>query len=204
MNRKRIMDILGPDCDPDTVSRLLDAFHEENLSDRNQMKQEKDRAEAAEGELREAKARIEKMESETQKLAQKDDEIAGYLEQIDQLKKDKAMGEIDHYETMKLTLAGAFDVDICKKALDYDRDRIKSSDDYSIIDDAISSQIENKAFLFHSKPAAEDPKGPDSPQPEPKKNHYEPRKGSGDEKETESLGSRMAKEIMRGSCFVIK
>ena len=132
MNRKQITDILGPDCDPDTVSRLLDAFHEENLTEKSLAKQEKDRADAVEGELREAKARIKKMESDSQALARKDDEIASYLEQIDQLKKDKAMSDIDHYETMKLTMAGAFDVEICKKALDYDRSEVKSSDDYSI------------------------------------------------------------------------
>lgn len=202
MNRKQITDILGPDCDPDTVSRLLDAFHEENLTEKSLAKQEKDRADAVEGELREAKARIKKMESDSQALARKDDEIASYLEQIDQLKKDKAMSDIDHYETMKLTMAGAFDVEICKKALDYDRSEVKSSDDYSIIDDAIASQIEGKSFLFQPKPAAEAKEAGDA-QPEAKKAHYEPRAGGGGDKPGESLGSRMAKEIMQGSHFVI-
>lgn len=197
MERKDITKILGEEVESDSVSQLLNLFHEENNKTKELVESEKQRADNAEKELRAANDRIKDLEKNAGSLTEKDKEIAGYLNEIADLKAKNQLIEIDSYETVKLMEAGALDVDLCKKALEYDRKDVKSKDDYSLIDDAINSQMENRGFLFKSKETAAKPDDSEK-ETEKKKPDYKPRSGNKDGKKGQSLGSKMAQELMNG------
>ena len=201
MERKDILKILGDEIESDKISELLNLFHDENNKTKSLIDSEKERANEFEKELKSANDRIKELEKNAGSITEKDKEIAGYLNEIADLKAQNQLVQIDSYETVKLMEAGAFDIDLCKKALDYDRKEIKSKDDYSIIDDAINSQIENRKFLFKSnEPTKSDDSEKDSEsETKKKKTGYQPRSGSKDGKSGQSLGSKMAKELMSGT-----
>ena len=200
MERKDITKILGDDVESDKISDLLNLFHDENNKTKELVDSEKQRANDAEEQLRAANDRIKDLEKDAGSLTEKDKEIAGYLNEIADLKTQNQLMEIDNYETIKLMEAGAFDIDLCKKALEYDRGEIKSKDDYSLIDDAINLQMENRKFLFKSnEPDSKKDSSEKESESEKKKPVYKPRSGNKDGKKGESLGSQMAKELMNGT-----
>lgn len=194
MERKAITEILGEDIEPDKISQLLNLFHEENKQQKEQLDAQRQRANEAEAQVKEMTGKLEDLEKTTGALEEKNKEIAGYLNEIEDLRTQNRLTEIDSYETIKLMEAGAFDVDLCKKALDYDRKSVSSKDDYGVIDKAIQEQTENRKFLFKS---AETPSAPE-PVKE-KKPAYEPRQGNEGGKQGQSIGSQMAQELMSGS-----
>lgn len=196
MERKAITEILGEEVGAEKVSQLLNLFHEENKQQKELFDTQKRRANEAETMVKEMQAKLEDLEKKAGVLEEKDKEIAGYLNEIADLKTQNQLTEIDSYETIKLMEAGAFDVDLCKKALDYDRKSVSSKDDYSVIDQAIKDQVEHRKFLFKSEEAS---KTPEPVAEEKKKPVYEPRQGNEGGKQGQSIGSQMAQELMSGS-----
>lgn len=194
MERKAISEILGDDVAPEVISKLLDLFHEENRQQKEALEAQRKRAIEAETQVKEMSGKLKDLDSKTTEIEEKDKAIAGYLNEIEDLRVQNRLTEIDSYETIKLMEAGAFDVDLCKKALDYDRKSISSKDDYSVIDKAISDQVEHRKFLFKSD---EVPKAPEPAVEEKRKPAYEPRQGN-EGKQGQSIGSQMAKEMMSG------
>lgn len=199
MERKDIIKILGDDVESDKISELLNLFHDENNKTKSLVDSEKERADGFEKELKTANNRIKELEKNEGSITEKDKEIAGYLNEIADLKTQNQLMQIDSYETVKLMEAGAFDIDLCKKALDYDRKEIKSKDDYSIIDDAINSQMENRKFLFKQNESTKSDDSEKDSESKKKKSDYKPRSGNKDGKKGQSLGSQMAKELMNGT-----
>lgn len=155
------------------IDTLLNMHHDELNNEKELMQAETAKLEAKEDELKEANKTIKNLEKNRMDPEEVQNEIAQYKETIAGLQQDLRDQEVNSYISTQLTLAGAHDVEVCQSNLKFDREKIKSKDDYSIIDDAIKTQIKEKSFLYKDKKNIEDDSS------KSKASKYNPRVGNG-------------------------
>lgn len=176
----------------DLTGDLLDAFHEE-------LSNEKAQTTAKQTELEEANKVIKKLQKNMKDPDEVAKQIAEYESTISELRENLHNQEISAYEQTQLTLAGAQDINICQLALDYDKSKIKSKDDFKLIDQAIENQKSQKAFLFKDTSKTENEKS------EKPANKYNPRVGSSRFEIKDSTGRDFAKLLSQeNQSFSIK
>lgn len=168
------------------IGQILDLHHEELSAEKALTQAETEKLNAKDSELKEANKTIKNLEKNRMDPEEVQNEINEYKNTIAGLQQDLKNQEVNSYISTQLTLAGACDVEICQSNLKFDRDKIKSKDDYGIIDDAIKTQIKEKSFLYKSK---EDKKE----QPEKTSNNYHPRVGKGRLEVEDNTGKDFAK-----------
>lgn len=168
------------------VDKFLNAFHEELNNEKALTQAETQKLEAKEKELDEANKVINNLNKNMKDPEEVAKQIAEYEQTITGLRQELHDQEIRAYEQTKLTLAGAQDINICQLALDYDKSKIKSKEDYKLIDDAIESQKKEKAFLFKSE---------EKESKNEKPAQYNPRVGNGRINVEDSTGRDFAKKL---------
>ena len=203
MNRDTIKKTIGNYIELDKeqldelTGKLLDSFHEELNNVKALTEAETKKLEAKEKELDEANKVIKNLNKTMKDPEEVAKQVEEYENTISGLRTELHNQEISAYEQTQLTLAGAQDIGICQLALDYDKSKIKSKDDYKLIDEAIENQKKNKAFLFKNKETEEATKE--------KQANYNPRVGNSRFDMKDDTGKDFAKLLSKeNQSFSIK
>ena len=204
LNRETIKKTLGQYVElekeqlNELTGELLDSFHEELSNVKALTEAETKKLEAKEKELDEANKVIKNLNKNMKDPEEVAKQIEEYESTISGLREELHNQEISAYEQTQLTLAGAQDINICQLALDYDKTKIKSKDDYKLIDEAIENQKKNKAFLFKDSSAKEEVTSD-------KQAKYNPRVGNSRFEVKDSTGADFAKMLSKeNQSFSIK
>lgn len=191
MKREDIKNILSEYTDLEKsdlnnlVGDLLTAFHSELDEVKSEVDQaheetesKKDEYTALEKELEESKKTIKNLQEQFKDQEAIQEQIQNYETTISELKENLKNEGITNYLNNKLSQAGAIDIEVCERSLDFDKSLIRDEKDYQLIDQAIKTQKKEKAFLYKD---------------DKQKKGYSPRIGTGRADVEDNTGKEMAK-----------